>query len=204
MQAFYLIVDNSNDLKELLPLGVKLVQLRIKTTDMSFIKKEILKAKDISFKYNCQLIINDYWQQAVEAGIEYVHLGQEDIAACDIEKLAQTNLKIGVSTHTIEELNIALNLRNILNINYIALGPIYPTKLKKMNFAPQGLENIAKWKWLIGNCNLPLVAIGGLTPERAKLCLEAGADSTAVVTDISMCMNPKKRTIEWIKKIQNS
>lgn len=202
MQAFYLIVDNSNDLKELLPLGVKLVQLRIKTTNINFIKDEILKAKDICFKYNCQLIINDYWQQAIEAGIEHVHLGQEDIAKSDIKDLASANLKIGISTHTIEELNIALDLQNSLNINYIALGPIYPTRLKKMNFAPQGIKNITKWKKLIGN--LPLVAIGGLTPERAKLCLEAGADSAAVVTDISLCMNPKKRTIEWIKKIQNS
>lgn len=201
LSKFYLIADNSQAIKELIPLGVKLVQLRIKSENLNFIKEEILIAKNICKIHNALLIINDYWQLAQECEVKNVHLGQEDLQATNIDKLAKANLQIGISTHDLNELNIALKLQNKLNIHYIALGPIYHTRLKQMNFAPQGLQKITQWKQLIGN--LPLVAIGGLTPERAKLCIKAGADSTAVVTDISLNNNSKQRTIEWINNIQN-
>lgn len=71
--------------------------------------------------------------------------------------------------------------------DYIALGPIYPTILKEMKWKPQGLEKIKQWKQQIGT--LPLVGIGGLTPERAVGVLKAGANSAAVVTDIILHKN---------------
>lgn len=198
---FYLISDNSKNIEELIPLGVKSVQLRIKSDNLTYVKQEILKAKYICETNNCILIINDYWQLALECEVKHIHLGQEDLQACDIQELAKANLQIGISTHDMEELTFALSLQNLLNINYIALGPIYPTRLKQMRFSPQGLQKITEWKKIIKK--LPLVAIGGLTPERAKLCLDAGADSTAVVTDISLNESPIQRTLEWINNIQN-
>ena len=80
--------------------------------------------------------------------------------------------------------------------DYVALGPIYPTLLKQMPWAPQGLERIGEWKTLVGA--RPLVAIGGLTLERAILCLKAGADSAAVVTDVVRAEDPEARAKEWI------
>jgi len=79
--------------------------------------------------------------------------------------------------------------------NYVALGPIYPTRLKKMAFAPQGLDRIGEWKRKIGA--IPLVAIGGITLERARGALSAGADSAAVVTDITLNADPEQRTRDW-------
>ena len=195
LPPFYLITDDNKLLEQVLPYGVKLVQLRIKNQDLNVIFQEILIAKQLCEKYKARLVINDYWQLAHKAGIKDVHLGQEDLINSDLSILAKANLNIGVSTHNLDELNIALNLP--LHISYIALGPIYPTRLKKMNCPPQGLERISQWKKLIGH--KALVAIGGLDPTKGRLCLEAGADSVAVVTDISLNADPGVRTQEWLQ-----
>ena len=101
-------------------------------------------------------------------------------------------VRLGVSTHDEAELERALKLKP----DYIALGPIYPTILKAMRFAPQGLEKIGEWKRRIGA--IPLVAIGGLNVERGRACLEAGADVVSVVTDITLNPDPEARTREWV------
>ena len=84
--------------------------------------------------------------------------------------------------------------------DYVALGPVYPTILKKMKWAPQGVAKIGRWKRQIGN--LPLVAIGGLNPERLPGVFENGADSAAVVTDITLNEDPDARTREWLEATQ--
>ena len=108
------------------------------------------------------------------------------------EAIRAADVRVGISTHDDAELDRALALQP----DYVALGPIYPTRLKAMPFGPQGLDKIGVWKRRIGT--LPLVAIGGLSVERAKLCLAAGADSAAVVTDITLNADPEARTREWI------
>lgn len=198
LDPFYLIVDNSKSLEELVPLGVKLVQLRIKNSDTGLLREEIRRAKKLCRKYNCKLIINDYWQLAIEEKCKFVHLGQEDLDSCDLSALHKNGIQLGISTHSEEELQRAMQAQNInIKLLYIALGPIYATKLKKMPWAPQGLKKIVIWKNKLKT--LPLVAIGGFTPARALLALKAGAESVAVVTDISLHPQPKARTLEWIK-----
>ena len=96
-------------------------------------------------------------------------------------------MRLGVSTHDEAELQRAL----ALDPDYVALGPIYPTILKAMAFAPQGLDRIGEWKRRVGA--VPLVAIGGLNVERAKLCLAAGADIVSVVTDVTLNADPEAR-----------
>jgi thiamine-phosphate pyrophosphorylase len=76
------------------------------------------------------------------------------------------------------------------------LGPIYPTILKAMAYAPQGLARVSEWKQRVGA--LPLVAIGGLNVERGKACLAAGADVVSVVTDITLNPDPEARARAWI------
>ena len=125
-------------------------------------------------------------------GADYVHLGQEDLAAADVAAIKQAGLKLGISTHSEEELAIALAAKP----DYVALGPIYETRLKVMKWAPQGLERIREWKRRIGS--LPLVAIGGITPERAPGVMAAGADSVAVITDFVTHPDPEARIREWV------
>ncbi|WP_297322339.1 thiamine phosphate synthase [uncultured Bartonella sp.] len=193
LDPFYLIVDSADWIERLIPLGVKLVQLRMKDVPHSLLRHHIQRAKLICKQFGCQLIINDYWKIAIEEKCDFVHLGQEDLIDANLQAIKTAGLKLGISTHDISELNNALAAKP----DYIALGPVYQTILKKMKWQPQGLEKVAQWKKLIGN--LPLVAIGGLTPDRAKAALAAGADSAAVVTDIILNEDPDNRVKQWLE-----
>jgi len=191
LDPFYPIVPDTAWLARLLPQGVKLVQLRVKDADEDVIRAEIAKAIALCADHDCQLVVNDHWRAAIEAGAAFVHLGQEDLAGADLAAIRGARLKIGISTHSDEELDTAL----AAGADYVALGPIYPTKLKKMPWAPQGLPRLATWREKV---KCPLVAIGGLTPERAPTVLEAGADSVAVITDIVTHQDPGLRTGTWV------
>lgn len=194
IDPFYLIVDSAAWIERLAPLGVSLVQLRVKNLDEAALRAEIRKAKALCARYKCQLIINDFWRLAIEEDCDFIHLGQEDLQAADLARIRAAGLRLGLSTHDHRELETALAARP----DYIALGPIYPTILKKMKWAPQGLERIGEWKRRIAPT--PLVAIGGLNPDRLKGVFRAGADSAAVVTDITLNADPEARTREWIEK----
>jgi thiamine-phosphate pyrophosphorylase len=192
LDPFYLIVDSADWIERLVPLGVKLVQLRIKDKAETVLRAEIRRAKAICLAHGCQLVVNDYWQLAIEEGCDFIHLGQEDLVEADLAAIRRAQLKLGVSTHDIAELDTALAARP----DYVALGPVWPTILKKMKWQPQGVERVADWKRRIGD--LPLVAIGGITAKRAPRVLEQGAQSAAVVTDIVLNENPEARTWEWL------
>lgn len=192
MERFYLIVGDVRELERLVPLGVKLVQLRIKDRVEADIRHQIARARDVCAAHGTQLIINDHWQIARDLGCDFVHLGQEDMEGADFDALRQAGVRFGLSTHDEAELDRALSFAPA----YVALGPVYPTLLKKMKWAPQGLERITRWKQQAGNT--PLVAIGGLSPERLPGIFAAGADSAAVVTDIQQAADPEARCLEWI------
>ncbi|CAM1626800.1 Thiamine phosphate synthase/TenI [Bartonella choladocola] len=196
LDPFYLIVDSADWIEKLIPLGVKLVQLRMKNTPDEVLRRHIQRSKLVCKQFHCQLIINDYWKIAIDEKCDFVHLGQEDLADANVNEIRKAGLKLGISTHDTSELNKALAAKP----DYVALGPIYQTILKKMKWQPQGLDKLARWKKLIGD--LPLVAIGGLNPERAKAVLNAGADSAAVVTDIIMSENPEQRVKQWLEATQ--
>ncbi|RWI72172.1 thiamine phosphate synthase [Mesorhizobium sp.] len=193
LDPFYLIVDGAAWVERLVPLGVKLLQLRIKDTEEPRLRAEIQAAKTTCAAHGCTLVINDYWQLAIEEGCEWVHLGQEDLAAADLGVIRAAGLKLGLSTHDEAELATALSTRP----DYVALGPIYPTILKKMKWAPQGLDRIADWRRRVAP--LPLIAIGGLNPECLEGVFAAGADCAAVVTDITLNGDPEARTRRWIE-----
>ncbi|TIW20963.1 MAG: thiamine phosphate synthase [Mesorhizobium sp.] len=194
LDPFYLIVDSAAWIERLVPLGVRLVQLRIKDMDEDGLRMEIRKAKALCARHRCQLIINDHWRLAIEEGCDFVHLGQEDLQTADLPAIQAAGIRLGLSTHDHAELETAMAARP----DYIALGPVYPTILKKMKWAPQGLGRVRVWKDRVAPT--PLVAIGGLNPERLDGIYGAGADSAAVVTDITLNSDPEARTREWIEK----
>jgi thiamine-phosphate pyrophosphorylase len=189
---FYLVVDSAAWIERLLPAGVRLVQLRMKDQPESVIHREIARAKQLCDGAGAQLVVNDYWRAAIELGCDYVHLGQEDLDTADLAAIRAAGLKLGISTHDDAELARAL----AATPDYIALGPIYKTILKSMRFAPQGLRRLGEWKARIGT--LPLVGIGGVSLDRAPGVLDAGADSAAVVTDITLAADPEARTRAWV------
>jgi thiamine-phosphate pyrophosphorylase len=191
LDPFYPIVPDTAWLARLLPQGLKLVQLRIKDRPPDVVCAEIGEAIALCAAQDCQLVVNDYWREALDAGADFVHLGQEDLAEADLSAMKGAGIRIGVSTHSEEELAVALAAEP----DYVALGPVYPTLLKKMPWAPRGLARVSEWRQKV---SCPLVAIGGITPERAPGVLEAGADSVAVITDIVTHQDPELRTRKWI------
>ncbi len=193
LPSIYPIVDSAAWVQRLLPLGVRLVQLRVKDRPFDEVREQIVESKEHCARLGAQLIVNDYWQIALEEHCDFVHLGQGDLDGADTAALRRAGIRIGISTHDHAELDRAL----ALDPDYVALGPIYPTLLKVMPWAPQGLERLKEWKSRVGL--IPLVAIGGLTAERLPGVFAAGADVAAVVTDIVRNPDPEARTREWLE-----
>ena len=192
LDPFYPIFDSADWLERMLPLGVKLVQLRVKDRPETEVAREIARAKTLCAAADCVLVVNDYWKIAIAEGCDFIHLGQEDLDEADLGAISKAGLKLGISSHDEPELERALAAKP----DYVALGPVYPTILKQMRFGPQGLERLGEWKRRIGD--LPLVGIGGISLERAPGVFEAGADIVAAVTDITLNADPEGRLKAWV------
>jgi thiamine-phosphate pyrophosphorylase len=191
LDPFYPVLPDAAWVARIAGQGAKFIQLRLKDKPPSATRAEIARALELSLAHDFVLVVNDYWRDAIELGADFVHLGQGDLAGADIGAIRAAGIRLGISTHSHAELDTALGVEP----DYIALGPIYPTKLKAMPWAPQGLDRIAEWRAKI---HCPLVAIGGITLERAPDVLAAGASSAAVVSDIVMSDDPEQRTRSWI------
>ncbi len=193
LPRFYPIFDDADWLRRVLPLGVGLVQLRIKDLSDEALKQQIEQAQSLCRDAGAILVVNDHWQIAIDLGCDWVHLGQEDLDTADIPAIRRAGIKLGLSTHDHAELDRALSHYP----DYVALGPVYPTILKKMKWHEQGLEKLTEWKRVIGD--IPLIAIGGMSVERAQGAFDAGADVVSAVTDITLNADPEARVRQWIE-----
>jgi len=189
---FYPVVDSVAWIARLTKLGVGTVQLRAKDLDDAQALATVREALAVIRGTRTRLVVNDYWRAAIEAGAKDLHLGQEDLADADLKAIRAAGLTLGISTHDDAELATALAAKP----DYVALGPIFPTTLKAMRFAPQGIAKIGDWKKRIGN--IPLVAIGGIKFEQAAEIFAAGADSIAVVSDVTQHADPDARVRQWL------
>jgi thiamine-phosphate pyrophosphorylase len=192
---FYPVVDSVAWVARLAALGVGTVQLRAKNLDEAQALRVVTDALAATRGTQTKLVVNDYWRAAIAAGAQHLHLGQEDLAElsdADLQAIRDAGLTLGLSTHDDLELETALRAKP----DYVALGPIFPTTLKSMRFAPQGIPKITEWKRRIEN--IPLVAIGGIKLEQAPAIFAAGADSIAVVSDVTQNANPDARVRAWL------
>ena len=192
---FYPVVDSVAWVARLALLGVGTIQLRAKNLNDSEALQAVTDALEVIRGTDARLVVNDYWRAAIVAGAKHLHLGQEDLAElteADLAAIREAGLTLGLSTHDDAELETALRAKP----DYIALGPIFPTTLKSMRFAPQGIAKITEWKKRIGG--IPLVAIGGIKLEQAREIYAAGADSIAVVSDVTQNPEPDARVRAWL------
>jgi thiamine-phosphate pyrophosphorylase len=192
IDVFYPIAPDLGWLERIAAQGVRTVQLRLKDAAPDEVRRQIAASLGVCRRHRCQLIVNDYWREAIDLGADFVHLGQEDLADADVAAIKAAGIRLGVSTHSHDELAAAL----AAGPDYVALGPIWETKLKVMKWAPQGLERVREWKGRIGA--LPLCCIGGITPDRAPAVVAAGADSCAVITDFVTAADPEARLRQWV------
>jgi thiamine-phosphate pyrophosphorylase len=190
---FYPVVDSVAWVARLALLGVGTIQLRAKNLSESDAVQTVIDALEVIKGTSAKLVVNDYWRAAIIAGAKHLHLGQEDLATADVRAIRAAGLTLGLSTHDDDELRNALRFEP----DYVALGPIFPTTLKSMRFAPQGIPKITEWKKRIGN--IPLVAIGGIKFEQAAEIFSAGADSIAVVSDVTQNADPDARVRAWLE-----
>ena len=189
---FYPVVDSLAWVERLTKSGVGTIQLRAKDLNDGAALQIVSDALAITKGTQTKLVVNDYWRAAIVAGAQHLHLGQEDLADADLAAIREAGLTLGLSTHDDEELATALAAKP----DYIALGPIFPTTLKSMRFAPQGIPKITEWKKRVGA--IPLVAIGGIKLEQAPDIFAAGADSIAVVSDVTQNTDPDARVRAWL------
>ncbi len=155
--------------------GVPTVQLRFKSDDVFAVKREIRAAVDAVQGTDALLFINDHWEAAIEAGAYGVHLGQEDMEEADLQLIRAAGLRLGLSSHGFAEMVRA----DQFSPSYIAMGAVFPTTLKRMATAPQGLGRLGAYVRLMSQ--YPTVAIGGIDSQNLSEVLISGAGSIAVV-----------------------
>lgn len=159
----------------LLTGGARIIQLRDKESSSRELLDQARACLKLTREAGATLIINDRVDVALTAGADGVHLGQDDMPVADAREILGEDKIIGVSTHSIDQFRAALET----SANYIAIGPVYQTKTKENPDPVVGLELVSEAKKLTDR---PLVAIGGVTPERAAEVIAAGADSVAVIS----------------------
>lgn len=182
---FYTVVPDAEWVERMVNAGADTVQLRNKNLSGSALYSEIERAVAICRDRPVQLFINDYWKEAIEAGAYGIHLGQEDMDKADLNAIADAGLRLGISTHSISELDRALSVKP----SYVASGAIFPTTTKDMPTQPQGLEKLREY--VRRASPTPVVAIGGIDLNNAKAVLETGAASLAVVRAVTEAKNPE-------------
>ncbi|MGJ7524337.1 thiamine phosphate synthase [Variovorax sp. GB1P17] len=175
--------------------GVPTVQLRFKSDDAAAIEREVRAAVEAVQGTSALLFINDHWQVAIAAGAYGIHLGQEDLDALSPEKLQQlraSGLRLGVSTHGYAEMVRA----DAVSPSYIAMGAVYPTTLKRMATAPQGVARLAAYARLLRG--YPQVGIGGIDAVRLPEVLATGVGSVAVVRALVAAEDPEATAAQWM------
>lgn len=138
--------------------------------------REAMSMRELALTYKATLVINDYIDIALAVNAAGVHLGQDDMPIKEARKIMGRNKIIGISTHTLKEAVEA----EISGADYIGFGPIFPTSTKDVG-SPKGLKELKRVR---GQVKIPIVAIGGISPENVSSVLEAGADAVAVMSAI--------------------
>lgn len=188
--GLYPIVDRAAWIERLLPLGVDLIQLRAKDLAGAALEDEVRRAVEAGRKANARVFINDAWQLALNYGAYGVHLGQDDLPSADLDALAAAGLRLGISTHGYAEVARALSVVP----SYVALGTVFESPSKTFAHRPLGLDAFARLRRLIA---VPVVAIGGITVERAPDVRRAGADIIAAISDITKAPDLPARIAQW-------
>ncbi|SNX28635.1 thiamine-phosphate diphosphorylase [Polynucleobacter meluiroseus] len=182
--GLYAVMPDADWVKRMVDAEVPTVQLRFKSDDKAAIRQQVMQSVAAVKGSKTLLFINDFWQEAVEAGAYGVHLGQEDMASADLTTIRAAGLRLGLSTHGYAEMVYA----DRFCPSYIAMGAVFPTMLKKMVTAPQGLGRLYQYAKLLSH--YPLVAIGGIDESSIHAVKQSGVGSVAVVRAITSSADP--------------
>jgi thiamine-phosphate pyrophosphorylase len=195
LDAALLTIPETQCARELVDAGVRLLQYRNKTAPSRELLENSRQLSAELMPRGVTLMVNDRADVAVLASASGVHVGQEDLSVEEARSIAGPDRLVGISTHNLAQLEQAART----SADYIAVGPIFST-LTKVNPDPViGTEFLRRVRSLTDK---PIVAIGGITLERAAEVVRAGADSVAVISDILRAPNPGERAHEFIEKLE--
>lgn len=180
--------------KKLMEAGVKMLQYRAKNAAGRELWAESRAIAESARRARCKFIVNDRPDVAYLAGADGVHVGQDDLDAEQARKVIGPDRWVGVSTHNAEQFEKAA----ATSADYIAVGPIFPTSSKAKPDPVVGTELLRRVRALTEK---PIVAIGGITLDRAADVLAAGADSVAVISDILKAKDPAATASEFIRRL---
>lgn len=184
--GLYAVLPDAQWVGRMARAGVPTVQLRFKSEDATAIRREVRAAVQAVQGTQSLLFINDHWQMAIEEGAYGVHLGQEDMDVAPLDTLRAAGLRLGLSTHGYAEMLRA----EAVGPSYMALGAVFPTTLKRMQTAPQGVGRLNAYAQLMRH--RPLVAIGGIDAARIPLVMQSGVGAIAVVRAITSASDPER------------
>ncbi len=191
--GLYAVLPSAEWVGRMAQAGVPTLQLRFKHTAPGAVRAEVQQAVAAVQGTQSLLFINDHWRVALEAGAYGVHLGQEDLDTLtpqDLDTMRQAGLRLGLSTHGYAEMCRA----DAVGPSYLAMGAVFPTTLKAMPTAPQGLGRLAAYAALMHQ--RPLVAIGGIALEHVPAVAATGVGSFAVVRAITAAPHPEAAASE--------
>jgi thiamine-phosphate pyrophosphorylase len=201
MPRLYVILDAGmltepagDTARNLMESGARLMQYRNKSAAAGEMYEETRKLAGIAREWGCRLIVNDRPDVAALAEADGVHVGQEDLRVEQARGVIGPDAWVGVSTHNLEQFEEAAKS----SADYIALGPIYPTRSKR-NPAP--VVGAGLLRQVRGLTKKPIVAIGGITLERASEVIEAGADAAAVMRGILRAADPGHRVQQYLERL---
>ena len=196
--GIYPVVERAYKLEALYQAGITTAQLRVKDMQDEILEAEIIEAVKISKAYNARLFVNDFWEFAMKHKAYGIHLGQEDILEADIAAIYDAGIRLGISTHTRDEIQIALDIEP----SYVAIGPIFETNSKKMVYNPVGIEDLMRWSKRV---DYPIVAIGGINLKTIQHVVDiSAADGVAMIAGVlekgEVSEKKTKALIEIFKK----
>jgi len=187
-------LSHAEQIERLAAGGASLIQLREKHASPREFYQVALEAMIVAKRLGVQLVINDRVDIAIAVKADGVHLGQDDLPPGKVRMLLGEDRIIGSSTHTLDQ---ALEADSA-PVDYIAIGPAFPTSTKENPDAIVGTANIREIKSRISK---PLVAIGGITLESARSVIDAGADSIAVISDLLATTDITERTRRFLESL---
>lgn len=191
LDAALLTVPETDCAQELATAGVRLLQYRNKRASARELFETSKKLLLLLSPLGVSLVVNDRPDVAAVAGANGVHVGQEDLGVEEVRRVVGAEKLVGVSTHNLEQFERAA----ASSVDYIAVGPIFTTGTKSNLDPVVGTQFIREVRPLTDK---PIVAIGGITLQRAPEIIESGADSVAVISDILRAPEPAARARQYI------
>ncbi len=183
--------------------GARCLQLRAKARSTRWTLDTADALVALAASHSATVIINDRADVARLSGASGVHVGQDDLSPDEARMVAGAEVCIGLSTHTRAQVDAAVEA----TIDYLAVGPVYGTITKDTGYSPVGLDLV---RYAAGRAAvragglLPVVAIGGVTLERAAEIIAAGASSVAVISDLLAAGDPASRVRAFVERLKGA